>query len=96
MDQQIITYAIGLVVVVVLGISYLRFRRHEGEGEPDSSVSIKQTTAEAREYFGMSPENEADRFTRSLDLAPMKMLSGIFAPADKKKSIEDEKGRKGN
>ncbi|MEQ3363309.1 hypothetical protein [Raoultibacter massiliensis] len=94
MDQQIITYAIGLAVVVVLGASYLRFKRHEGEGEAESSTSIKQTMAEAREYFGISPKDEDDRLARTLDLTPMKMLSGVFAPPRKKKSLQDEKKEK--
>lgn len=94
MDQQIVTYAIGLAVVVVLSISYLRFKRNEGKGETGSSVSIKQTMAEAREYFGMPAGGEDDRLVRVFDLTPMKMLSGAFAPAHKKKSLQDEKREK--
>lgn len=91
MEQHIATYAIGLAVVIVLGVSYLRFKRHEGEDEQEPSVSVKQTMAEAREYFGMSPQGEDDRFARALDLTPVRMLSGMFASADKKRSVRHEK-----
>lgn len=91
MDQQIVTYAVGLAVVIVLGISYLRFKRHEGESEQESSASIRQTMAETQEYFDMSPQGEDDRFARAFDLMPVKMLSSVFAPADKKRSVRHEK-----
>ena len=90
MNQQIVTYGIGLAVVVVLAVSYLRFKRHEEDGGHEPSVSIKKTLSEVQEYFGMSSKDEGDRFARALDLGPMKMLAGMFSPEDKKEPVKNE------
>lgn len=95
MDQQIITYAIGIVVVFVLGLSYMRHKQQEGDDDAQSTPSIKSTMAEAREYFGVSAKHEEDSIVRALDLTPMKMLSGVFTPAaGKKKPVQDEEKEK--
>ena len=85
------TYVIGLACGVVSVGSVLRFKVHEGEDEQEPAVSIKQTMADVREYFVISPQGEDDRFARALDLTPVRMLSGMFASADKKRSVRHEK-----
>lgn len=95
MDQQIITYALGIVVLVVLAVSYIRHRRHEDDAgeKTESSVSIKQTMAEMREYFGLSSRDEEGSVAHAFDLAPVKMLSDMVAPKRGAKRIRS-KGKK--
>lgn len=90
MDEQIVTYAVGLGVVVVLAISYLRYRSR-GEEDSQPSVSIRETLAEARSYFGADPKTEDESMVKAFDLAPMKMLSDLVRPTRGKESTRTDK-----
>ena len=53
MDSSIVTYLVVAAFVVILGISYIRFKKREEDGIlQQPNTDIKQTMSEVRDYFG--------------------------------------------
>ena len=82
MDQQAITIILGIVLIVVLVASYVRYRRGDDGQDPSASVSVSETMREAKEYFGIRSGKDNDGgLSKTLDLEAVELLSGIGSTA---------------
>ena len=54
MDSSIVTYLVVAAFVVILGISYIRFKKREEDGIlQQPNTDIKQTMSEVRDYLAL-------------------------------------------
>ena len=80
MDPQIVTYICAGILVVVLAISYVHYRKNKDDKQTSDSQSTSQILREAGEYLGIQSNEANSRMDTALDLAPMKMVSSFFSP----------------
>ena len=96
MDSSFATYLLAAALVVILGISYIRFKKGEGEnGSQRPSADIKQTLSEMRDYFGLTPKQGKKSAVDAFDLAPMQVLSELSGQSSNRKPGRAKTGRKG-
>lgn len=97
MDQQAVTWVVAGVFVALLALSYVRYRRHGGEGGQtggQDAPTVRQTMDEVREYFDLPTRDGKGNLARTFDLAPMEMLAGMGASSGKGKRPRKDGGAK--
>lgn len=95
MDSSIVTYLVVAAFVVILGISYIRFKKREEDGIlQQPNTDIKQTMSEMRDYFGLDPKQGKKSAIDAFDLAPMQILSEMSGQSGNRKLARAKKGRK--
>lgn len=95
MDSSIATYLVVAAFVVILGISYIRFKKREEDGIlQQPNTDIKQTMSEARDYFGLDPKQGKKSAIDAFDLAPMQILTEMSGQSGNRKPARSKRGRK--
>ena len=83
MDQQIIAIICCGFVVVSVFASYLKYRKNGASAAEKQTQSVDEVMNEAFSYFGVEAKSEAG-LSRTLDLAPVEMASGLLPKAGRK------------
>ena len=96
MGSSATTYLLVAVFVAILGISYIRFKKHEDENDSQQPrIDIKQTMSEMRDYFGLAPGQRKKSASDAFDLASVQILSEMSGQSGNRKSARAKKGKKG-
>lgn len=95
MDSSIVTYLVVAAFVVILGISYIRFKKREEDGIlQQPNTDIKQTMSEVRDYFGLDSKRGKKNAIDAFDLAPMQILTEMSGQSGNRKPARSKRGRK--